>query len=148
VADRLSTVLQAVSAAALNESAEAAKQSLSTMTDKTNQVAMQEAIRTAMGIKDAAVGINKAVDDLAAYGEVLRTSSQITREGVTEIKEGLGRLKESIEKTSQDLKENYAVPADVNAGATTAPANDTGEKEKKAPSAPKKSGDPFAQFNK
>ena len=147
VADRLSTVLQAVSAAALNESAEAAKQSIGTMTDKTNAVAMKESIRTAMGIKDAAVGLNKAVDDLAAYGEVLRTSSQITREGVQEIKQGLGALQESIKKTSADLKDAYAVNAEVGAG-TPGPSND--DTAKPAPAAKKdaKVADPFAQFNK
>lgn len=146
VADRLSTVLQAVSAAALNESAEAAKQSIGTMTDKTNAVAMKESIRTAMGIKDAAAGLNKAVDDLAAYGEVLRTSSQITRDGVQEIKQGLSNLQESIKKTSADLKDAYAVNAEVAAAGTSAPSND----DKLAPAAPKKEkpADPFAQFNK
>ena len=148
VADRLSTVLQAVSAAALNESAEAAKQSIGTMTDKTNAVAMKESIRTAMGIKDAAIGLNKAVDDLAAYGEVLRTSSQITREGVQEIKAGLGALQESIKKTSADLKDAYAVNAEVAAG-TPGPSNDD-KAEAPKPAAPKgdKLKDPFAQFNK
>ena len=148
VADRLSTVLQAVSAAALNESAEAAKQSIGTMTDKTNAVAMKESIRTAMGIKDAAIGLNKAVDDLAAYGEVLRTSSQITREGVQEIKAGLGALQDSIKKTSADLKDAYAVNAEVAAGGP-GPSNDD-KAETPKPAAPKgeKVKDPFAQFNK
>ena len=150
VADRLSTVLQAVSAAALNESAEAAKQSIGTMTDKTNAVAMKESIRTAMGIKDAAIGLNKAVDDLAAYGEVLRTSSQITRDGVQEIKAGLGALQESIKKTTADLKDAYAVNAEVGAADGTAPSNENKKDEAPKP-APKKEGklaDPFAQFNK
>jgi len=144
VADRLSTVLQAVSAAALNESAEAAKQSLSTMTDKTNAIAMQESIRTAMGIKDAAVGLNKAVDDLAAYGEVLRTGSQITREGVAEVKSGLSALEESIKKTQADLKEAYAVNAEAAGVVSPAAAN----QDKPQPERAKKSNDPFAQFNK
>ncbi len=147
VADRLSTVLQAVSAAALNESAEAAKQSIGTMTDKTNAVAMKESIRTAMGIKDAAIGLNKAVDDLAAYGEVLKTSSQITREGVQEIKQGLGALQESIKKTTADLKDAYAVNAEVAAG-TTAPAASNDDKPAAAPTSTSKPKDPFAQFNK
>lgn len=149
VADRLSTVLQAVSAAALNESSEAAKQSINTMNDKTNAVAMKESIRTAMGIKDAAAGLNKAVDDLAAYGEVLKTSSQITREGVQEIKQNLSSLEESIKKTKKDLQDAYAVNAEVAAGGS-APSNDDKPAEKKPAPAPKKSGAgaDFAQFNK
>lgn len=147
VADRLSTVLQAVSAAALNESSEAAKMSISTMNDKTNAVAMKESIRTAMGIKDAAAGLNKAVDDLAAYGEVLRSSSEITREGVKEIKQGLSTLEESIKKTKKDLQDAYAVNADVAGGAE--PSNDDNKTEAKRP-APKKEkglGANFGQFN-
>lgn len=148
VADRLSTVLQAVSAAALNESSEAAKMSINTMNDKTNAVAMKESIRTAMGIKDAATGLAKAVDDLAAYGEVLRTSSEITREGVKEIKEGLSSLEDSIKKTKKDLQDAYAVNAEVAGGAPVAASNDDKPVEKKA-AAPKKSGlgANFSQFN-
>ncbi|HYD19209.1 MAG TPA: hypothetical protein VEF76_12090 [Patescibacteria group bacterium] len=148
VADRLSTVLQAVSAAALNESSEAAKMSINTMNDKTNAVAMKESIRTAMGIKDAATGLAKAVDDLAAYGEVLRTSSEITREGVKEIKEGLSTLQDSIKKTKKDLQDAYAVNAEVAGGAPVA-TNDDKPAEKKA-AAPKKAGvgADFGQFNK
>jgi hypothetical protein len=149
VADRLSTVLQAVSAAALNESSEAAKQSISTMNDKTNAVAMKESIRTAMGIKDSAAGLAKAVDDLAAYGEVLRTSSQITREGVQEIKDGISTLEDSIKKTKKDLQDAYAVNAEVAAGGS-APSNDDKPVEKKPTPAVKRSGAgaDFAQFNK
>ena len=148
VADRLSTVLQAVSAAALNESSEAAKMSINTMNDKTNAVAMKESIRTAMGIKDSAAGLAKAVDDLAAYGEVLRTSSEITREGVKEIKEGLSTLEDSIKKTKKDLQDAYAVNAEVAGGAPTVATNDDKPVEKKA-AAPKKAGlgANFGQFN-
>ncbi|MDE1151194.1 MAG: hypothetical protein PW788_01555 [Micavibrio sp.] len=147
VADRLSTVLQAVSAAALNESSEAARQSLASMTDKTNAVAMQESIRTAMGIKEAATGLNKAVDDLAAYGEVLRTSSQITREGIAEIKTGMSSLEESIKKSQKDLKEAYAVNAEA-AGLQVA---DPSQDNKPAPAVVEKKktgGSPFDTFNK
>ncbi len=149
VADRLSTVLQAVSAAALNESSEAAKMSINTMNDKTNAVAMKESIRTAMGIKDSAVGLAKAVDDLAAYGEVLRTSSEITREGVKEIKAGLSTLEDSIKKTKKDLQDAYAVNAEVAGGAPVAASNDDKPVEKKV-AAPKKTGmsADFGQFNK
>lgn len=149
VADRLSTVLQAVSAAALNESSEAAKMSINTMNDKTNAVAMKESIRTAMGIKDSAAGLAKAVDDLAAYGEVLRTSSEITREGVKEIKEGLSSLEDSIKKTKKDLQDAYAVNAEVAGGAPTVATNDDKPVEKRV-AAPKKTGmgADFGQFNK
>ncbi len=150
VADRLSTVLQAVSAAALNESTEAAKMSISTMNDKTNAVAMKESIRTAMGVKDSAVGLAKAVDDLAAYGEVLKTSSQITREGVQEIKQNLSTLEDSIKKTKKDLQDAYAVNAEV-AGGGSAPTNDDKPAEKKSAPAPARktgAGADFAQFNK
>ncbi len=149
VADRLSTVLQAVSAAALNESSEAAKMSISTMNDKTNAVAMKESIRTAMGVKDSAAGLAKAVDDLAAYGEVLRTSSEITREGVKEIKAGLSTLEDSIKKTKKDLQDAYAVNAEVAGGAPTVATNDDKPVERKV-AAPKKTGvgADFGQFNK
>ncbi len=144
VADRLSTVLQAVSAAALNESTEAARQSISTMTDKTNAVAMKESIRTAMGIKEAAVGLNKAVDDLAAYGEVLRTSSQIAKEGMAEVKSGLANVEGIIKQTRKDLQDAYAAPADVSGSAVTTPANQD-EKKVEAPK-PGEKKNPFAQF--
>lgn len=148
VADRLSTVLQAVSAAALNESAEMAKQTLGTMNDKTNKVAMQEAIRSAMGIKDTNDGLNKAIEDLASYSEAIKATSQISREGLTEMKDILANLQEKTLEVQKEVKASIGIAAEVseaNGGNAKPAANE----DKPAPKKPEStSSDPFKQFNR
>jgi len=148
VADRLSTVLQAVSAAALNESAEMAKQTLGTMNDKTNKVAMQEAIRSAMGIKDTNDGLTKAIEDLQSYSEAIKATSAISREGLTEMKDILANLQEKTLEVQKEVKASIGIAAEVteaNGGVAKPAANE----DKPAPKKPEStSSDPFKQFNR
>jgi hypothetical protein len=132
VADRLSVVLQAVSGAALGESSAMAKQTLTQMTENTNLVAQKEVIRNAMGITEQNDDLMKAIDDLGAYGEVVRTATKISREGLEEMRGKLGELQDLAKGVGADIKSNIGINADVgaNKSAETAatPANDTGKK--------------------
>ena len=141
VADRLSTVLQAVSAAALNESSEAAKFAVTTMNEKTNFVAMQESLRQAMGVKDTKNDLVKAVEDLEAYGETLKASTRITREGLQDIRETLKDLEEKTRQVQKDVKESIAVTADLGKEEANADAGSKRETAK-GPAAAKKAS-PF-----
>ncbi len=126
VADRLSMVLQAVNAAALNESSEAAKMAVTSMNEKTNVIAGQEAIRTAVGLKDVSVGLNKAIDEMVQYRELTETTAKMAREGLASIVEGVERASIEAAKTADSLKKSMAAQAEVNndfAGKT--PSNDT-----------------------
>lgn len=113
VADRLSVVLQAVSSAALGEASAMAKDTLQQMAANTNKVAQKESIRIAMGIEEQNSGLSKAIDDLGAYGEVVRAATSITREGLTDMRAKLDELKKLAEDVQGDVHDSIAVHADV-----------------------------------
>ena len=95
VADQLSTVLQAVSAAALGESSEMARMSLERMNKKTTDLSQKEVIRIALGTHEQNNDLTKALEGLEQYGEVIRTATNITREGLQETKTLLGQLEKT-----------------------------------------------------
>jgi hypothetical protein len=130
VADRLSVVLQAVSGAALGESSAMAKQTLTQMTENTNLVAQKEVIRNAMGVTEQNDDLMKAIDDLGAYGEVVRTATKISREGLEEMRGKLSELQTLAKGVGEDIQTSIGVNADVGAGTAPAkaPANDTTRK--------------------
>lgn len=123
VADRLSVVLQAVSSAALGEASAMAKDTLQQMADNTNKVAQKESIRIAMGVQEQNSDLAKAIDDLGAYGEVVRTATNITREGITDMRAKLDELKKLAEDVQGDVQDSIAVNADTaRQGGTSAKA--------------------------
>ncbi|MGE0239581.1 MAG: hypothetical protein AB7F09_11930 [Parvibaculaceae bacterium] len=113
VADRLSVVLQAVSSAALGEASAMAKDTLQQMAQNTNKVAQKESIRIAMGIEEQNSDLSKAIDDLGAYGEVVRAATNITREGLSDMRNKLDELKRLAEDVQGDVQDAIAVNADV-----------------------------------
>lgn len=130
VADQLSTVLQAVSAAALGESSEMARMSLERMNTKTQDLSQKEVIRLALGTHEQNNELTKALQGLEQYGEVIRTATTITREGLKETKDLLGRLEETAKNVQEDVKESIAVAADVvagKAGTSQSSSSDEGE---------------------
>jgi chromosome segregation ATPase len=124
VADRLSVVLQAVSSAALGEASAMAKDTLQQMAENTNKVAQKESIRIAMGIEEQNDDLKKAIDDLGAYGEVVRAATNITREGLTDMRAKLDELKKLAEDVQGDVHDAIAVNAETAAQAK-APAAQT-----------------------
>jgi hypothetical protein len=113
VADRLSVVLQAVSSAALGEASAMAKDTLQQMAENTNKVAQKESIRIAMGIEEQNDDLKKAIDDLGAYGEVVRAATSITREGLTDMRSKLDELKKLAEEVQGDVHDAIAVNAET-----------------------------------
>ena len=134
VADRLSVVLQAVSSAALGEASAMAKDTLQQMAENTNKVAQKESIRIAMGVQEQNSDLAKAIDDLGAYGEVVRTATNITREGISDMRLKLDELKKLAEDVQGDVKDSVAVNADT--ARTSSPKS-------KAAAAPKAAPSPF-----
>lgn len=124
VADQLSTVLQAVSAAALGESSEMARMSLERMNQKTSDLSQKEVIRIALGTHEQNSELSKALEGLEQYGEVIRTATSITREGLQETKELLGQLEETAKDVQEDVKESISVAAEVVAGENNAGSSD------------------------
>lgn len=116
VADQLSTVLQAVSAAALGESSEAAKMSLERMNRTTSDLTQREVIRVALGTKEMNADLTNALAELSEYGETIRTATSITREGLTETRELLSKIEQQTADTQAAVKESLDVAADVASG--------------------------------
>lgn len=128
VADRLSVVLQAVSAAALGESSAMAKETLAAMAESTNLVAQKDSIRVAMGRTEINADLEKALEDLAAYGEVQREATEISRGAIQEMRQNLEALKELAESVDQESKQAVGVNADVALGVS----NSSGKPAEKA----------------
>jgi hypothetical protein len=133
VADQLSTVLQAVSSAALGESSEMARMSLERMNKTTFDLSQKEVIRVALGTQEVNKDLGKALENLETTGEVIRTATGIVREGLTETR----RLREDLERVAKDVRkdinESLGVAADIEAeklgvAGKGMPANDTGTK--------------------
>lgn len=133
VADRLSVVLQAVSSAALGEASAMAKDTLQQMAENTNKVAQKESIRIAMGIEEQNSDLAKAIDDLGAYGEVVRTATSITREGITDMRQKLDELKKLAEDVQGDVQDAIAVNADTSRKGDAKPKRDAVPAEPSSP---------------
>lgn len=116
VADRLQTVLQAVSMAAVNESSEMAAQSLRNMTTMTNNITSKEAIRIAMGGEATNKALEQAIDDLAIYGETVRNAREIAETTLTEQKSLLESMEQATGDVLADIKKQVGVTADVLGG--------------------------------
>jgi hypothetical protein len=116
VADRLSVVLQAVNSAALGESSSMAKDTLLRMAENTNKVAQKESIRLAMGQAEVNKDLERALEDLAQYGEVQRAATDISRNAVQEMRQKLDELQKLAREVQKDTQEAIAVHADVGQG--------------------------------
>ncbi len=116
VADQLSTVLQAVSAAALGESSEAAKMSLERMNRTTSELGQREVIRVALGTKEINHDLTNALSELSEYGETIKAATSITREGLSETKDLLAQIERQTAETQAAVKESLSVAADVTGG--------------------------------
>ena len=115
VAQRLATTLDALSGAALNEASEMTNLSLGMMNDKTNRTIAKDALRRAAGIKGQSDSLGKAIEDLAAMGQVIRKASDMTRENVRAVKEKISGLEEVTKEIQENVNAAYGINADVGA---------------------------------
>lgn len=116
IADRLSTVLQAVSGAAISEAQAMAGNTLKMMADSTNLIAQKESIRVAMGIQDTNDDLLRIAEDLESYGDVSRQSTDIIRTGLVEMNENLERIAAIRDDVEQGIREAHGVTAEVTSG--------------------------------
>lgn len=116
VASQLSTVLQAISNAALGESSEVAGMTLGRMMGMTDEISQKDVIATALGGVAQNEKLQDAIDRLGAYGETVSAATQITRAGVEESKRLLQEMEEVATDTKNKLDDNRGTTADVVAG--------------------------------
>lgn len=118
-ADRLATVLTAVSGAALGEAAEAAKDTLNRMRISTGDIASREVIRVAMGTAAMGGQLETVFQELESIREVQQTATGITRNAMLDIREKMEEVKASAEAAKKDLEAHIAAASTV--GSESAP---------------------------
>lgn len=117
VADRLSTVIQAVGAAAIAESNAMTAETLNTMSNNTDMIAQKESMRIAMGYEERNNELVRAIESLAQYGEVNKVATEFTRNGIQSMRENLDIMQKTAEEVAQTVLESKAVVADIVMGA-------------------------------
>jgi hypothetical protein len=113
VADRLSTVIQAVGAAAIAESNAMTAETLKAMSDNTDVIAQKESMRIAMGIQDRNEQMVRAIEGLAQYGEVNRVATEFTRQGIATLRENLEVMEKTAREVAETVLDSKAVVADI-----------------------------------
>jgi hypothetical protein len=114
-ADRLATVLTAVSAAALGEASAAAQDTLGRMRQSTNDISSREVIRVAMGVSGINDQLETVFQELEEIREVQQAATGIVRNGMTEMTERMQQLKETAALAKEDLN-NHIASASMAAG--------------------------------
>lgn len=112
VASKLSVVLQAVSQAALGESSEMAKSTLHEMSRQTTDIAKKEVIRAAMGSAATNAELERAVENLASFGDTISKSTEVTRQNLEDMRNLFGELEKVAGDVQKDIKDAHAVHAE------------------------------------
>jgi chromosome segregation ATPase len=116
VASRLSTVLTAVSSAALNEAKTTTQNTLKGMNAITQEIASAEAIKNATNLHVQNDEFAQAIEKLAGFKEIADRATEITRSAIEENK-GLQRdMEETARELEQSIKQLKGVAADVMQG--------------------------------
>ncbi|MEP3671285.1 MAG: hypothetical protein ABJN42_31690, partial [Roseibium sp.] len=97
-ADRLATVLTAVSGAALGEASAAAQDTLGRMRASTNEISSREVIRVAMGTTKINDSMEEVFKELEELREVQQAGTGIVRNGVEDMQENMRRIMETAEQ--------------------------------------------------
>ena len=111
IASRLSTVLTAVSSAALNEARTTTQNTLKTMNIITQEIAQSEAIKNATNLHVQNDELSQAIEQLASYKEVSDKATEITRAALEEQKQ----LQREMEATAAELAGSIKVAKGVTA---------------------------------
>ena len=117
VADRLSTVIQAVGAAAIAESNAMTAETLMTMSNNTDMIAQKESMRIAMGYEERNNELVRAIESLAQYGEVNKVATEFTRSNIQTMRENLELMEKTARDVADTVLESKAVVADIVMGA-------------------------------
>lgn len=113
VADRLSTVIQAVGAAAIAESNAMTAETLNAMANNTDVIAQKESMRIAMGINSRNEEMVRAIEGLAQYGEVNKVATEFTRQGIQTMRENLELMEKTAREVADTVLESKSVVADI-----------------------------------
>lgn len=141
MADRLAMAVNAVGAAATNESGQMAQMSLSQMNEKTNAIVGKEVIRAATNLEVVASNLDRASQELVDYRELSQAATSITRDNLAKIKDSLEKVKGQAKELDESLKASSSAQADV-------VADRDGSSQPATTTAPKKDGKAPSPFGK
>lgn len=113
VASRLSTVLTAVSSAALNEARTTTQNTLNNMNRITQEIAQNEAIKNATNLHVQNDELSQAIEQLASYKEISDKATQITRSALEEQKQLQREMEETAAELAGSIKSAKGVTAEV-----------------------------------
>lgn len=113
VADRLSTVIQAVGAAAIAESNAMTAETLNAMSNNTDVIAQKESMRIAMGYENRNTELERAIESLAQYGEVNKVATEFTRNNIQTMRENLELMEKTARDVAETVLESKAAVADI-----------------------------------
>ncbi len=113
VASRLTMVLSAVSAAALNESSTSAENTLAKMNQITRGIAQNEAIQNASNIHVQNDKMMEAIEQLKSYKEISDKATQIARAGIEEQKQRQRELEQTASELAASVKKAKGITAEV-----------------------------------
>lgn len=111
VASRLSTVLTAVSSAALNEARTTTQHTLKNMNTITQDIAQNEAIKNATNLHVQNDELALAIEQLASYKDISDKATEITRAALEEQKQ----LQREMEATATELADSIKLAKGVTA---------------------------------
>lgn len=111
VASRLSTVLTAVSSAALNEARTTTQNTLKNMNTITQDIAQNEAIKNATNLHVQNDELALAIEQLASYKDISDKATEITRAALEEQKQ----LQREMEATATELADSIKLAKGVTA---------------------------------
>ncbi len=113
VASRLSTVLTAVSSAALNEARTTTQNTLKGMNRITQEIAQSEAIKNATNLHIQNDEFAQAIEKLAGFKDISDQATEITRAAIEENKVLQGQMEQTARDLEQSIKELKGATADV-----------------------------------
>lgn len=116
VASRLSTVLTAVSSAALNEARITTQNTLESMNDMTRETAQSEAIKNATRLHTENDQLTKAIEQLAAYRDISDKATEISRAALEEQKVLQREMEQTAEELAESIKDAKSVTSRVMQG--------------------------------
>lgn len=119
IAERLSTTIAAIGAAAIAESNSLAASTLNAMNAKTDAVAQKESMRVASGYEVRSKDLEAAIESLAQYGEVNNAAIEITRSGITNLRNNLALMEQVAKEVTRGVNESRSIVADIVDGTDT-----------------------------
>lgn len=116
VADRISTVIQAVGQAALSESSQMAAHTLNAMRENTDMLAQKHSLNVAMEGQQRIAEFETVIENIAQYGRVHQKATEITKATLSNSRSLIDEMEKTARAVAEDVSKSYALVADEISG--------------------------------